>query len=95
MKEMINPNVLLMENTLKSSFDVVVTLVNRYKEERELHFKKKRKDFLRENYAGTRHVVLVDIYPPTPMEEGVYYIKRNGKTVWIRMSEAEFDDLST
>jgi hypothetical protein len=77
MKEMINPNTLLMENTLKSSFDVVVTLTNRYGEEKEMHFKKKRKDFLRENYAGTKHVVLVDNYPPTPMEDGVYYIKRN------------------
>lgn len=89
---MINPNTLLMENTLKSSFDVVVTLINRYGEEKEMHFKKKRKDFLRENHAGTRHVVLVDIYPPTPMEDGVYYIKRNGKIVWIRMSETEFDE---
>lgn len=88
---MINPNTLLMENTLKSSFDVVVTLINRYGEEKEMHFKKKRKDFLRENYASTKHVVLVDNYPPTPMEDGVYYIKRNGKIVWIRMSEAEFD----
>lgn len=88
---MINPNTLLMENTLKSSFDVVVTLINRYGEEKEMHFKKKRKDFLRENYADTKHVVLVDNYPPTPMEDGVYYIKRNGKIVWIRMSEAEFD----
>lgn len=89
---MINPNILLMENTLKSSFDVIVTLINHYGEEREMHFKKKRKDFLRENYAGTRHVILVDIYPPTPMKDGVYYIKRNGKIVWIRMSEAEFDE---
>lgn len=89
---MINPNALLLEHTLKSSFNVVVTLVNRLGEEHELNFKKKYKDFMRENYATTFHVVLVDNYPPSPMEMNVYYVKRNGKIVWVKMREQDFDE---
>lgn len=87
-----NPNLFLMENTLKSSFNVIVTLVNRYGEEHDLNFKKKYKDFIRENQNNINRVILVDTYPPTPMEPNIYYIKRNGKTVWIKMNEREFEE---
>lgn len=88
---MINPNLLLMEHTLKSSFNVVVTLINRYKEEREINFKKKRKDFMRENNSGIYRVILVEDYPPRNMELNVYYIKNNGRIVWIKMKEDDFE----
>lgn len=87
---MVNPNLTLMEHTLKSSFNVIVTLVNQYGEEHEFNFKKRYKDFMRENYSGMNRVVLVDNYPPTPMEINIYYIKRNGKTLWVKMNERDF-----
>lgn len=89
---MMNPNLILIKHTLKSSFNVVVTLVNRYGEEREITFKKKYKDFVRENYSSVTRVILVDNYPPVQMEMNVYYIKRNGKIIWIKMNERDFDE---
>lgn len=89
---MINPNYLLLEHTLKSSFNVVVTLVNRYGEEHEQTFKKHRKDFLRENVTSSFRVCLVDDYPPREMESNIYYVKRSGKTVWIKMREQDFEE---
>jgi hypothetical protein len=86
---MINPNVLLMENILKSSFNVVVTVVEKDGSEKDISFKKRRKDFLRENYTGVLQVVLVDYYPPEEMKFNVYYIKKSGKIVWIKMKKED------
>lgn len=87
----VNTNLFLMENTLKSSFCIIATLVNANNEEREINFRKKFKDFIRENYAGTTRVVLVDKYPPTPMDMNVFYIKRNGKILWVKTSSRNFN----
>ena len=88
---MINPNLLLIKHTLKSSFNIVITIVNNRKEEREISFKKKRKDFMRENNSGNFRVILVDNYPPKDMETNVYYIKKNGRIVWAKMNERDFE----
>ena len=57
--------------------------------ESEISFKKKRKDFLRENYLGIFRVILVDYCPPEKMETNVYYIKKNGKIIWAKMREED------
>lgn len=90
---MINPNLFLMEHTLKSSFNLIVILVNNYKEEREVSFKKKRKDFIRENNSRILRVILIEDYPPKEMELNVYYIKNNGKTIWLKMKERDFEGM--
>ena len=89
---MLNPNLLLLEHTLKSSFSVVFIVVNKYGEEHEVSFKKKYKDFMRENYLGLIRVCLVDDYPPSVMEKNIYYVKKNGKTVWLKLDEKDLDN---
>lgn len=86
---MMNPNILLMGNILKSSFDVIITVVEKDGSEKDISFKKRRKDFLRENYAGTLQVILVDYCPPEEMKFNVYYIKKSGKIVWIKMKKED------
>lgn len=90
---MLNPNLLLMEHTLKSSFNLVVTLVNQYNEEREISIKKKLKEFIKNSDDNTFRVIFVDDYPPRDMELNVYYVKRSGKTVWLKIRERDFKEL--
>lgn len=45
---MVSPSRVLMENVLKSSFNLMLTTVNRYGEEHETNFKKHKKKFFKE-----------------------------------------------
>lgn len=88
---MLNPNVVLMENTLKSSFMLVLTVINHLGEEKEQIFKKSRRSFLKETNIENYHVKLVNDYPDTKsMELGIFYVSKNGKTVWLRIKESDF-----
>jgi hypothetical protein len=87
MKEMVSPNRVLMENVLKSSFNLMLTTVNRYGEEHERNFKKHKKKFFKEINLDECIVSLVEKYPPSEMELNVFYIKRDGKSVWVKIKE--------
>lgn len=48
---MVSPSRVLMENVLKSSFNLMLTTVNRYGEEHETNFKKNKKKVLQRNQS--------------------------------------------
>lgn len=84
---MVSPSQFLIENTLRSRFILVITLVNSHDEEHEKYVKKSKKKFLRETEYTFLDAVLVDDYPPSVMKSNTLYIKRNGKIAWIKMKE--------
>ena len=86
---MVNPNRLLLENALKSSFVFVVCLVNQYGEEKEFSYKKSRRKFFDEFDITGYHVTLVDDYPPRDMELDKIYVKRSGKIMWLKTQEKD------
>ena len=87
MKEMVSPSRVLMENVLKSSFNLMLTTVNRYGEEHERNSKKNKKKFFQEINLDDYVVSLVEKYPPSEMGLDVFYIKRDGKSVWVKIKE--------
>lgn len=84
---MVSPSRVLMENVLKSSFNLMLTTVNRYGEEHERNFKKNKKKFFKEINLDECVVSLVEKYPPSEMELNVFYVKRDGKPVWVKIKE--------
>lgn len=84
---MVSPSRVLMENVLKSSFNLMLTTVNRYGEEHERNFKKNKKKFFREINLDECVVSMVEKYPPSEMELDVFYVKRDGKSVWVKIKE--------
>lgn len=84
---MVSPSRVLMENVLKSSFNLMLTTVNRYGEEHERNFKKNKKKFFKEINLDECVVSLVEKYPPSEMELDVFYIKCDSKSVWIKIKE--------
>lgn len=84
---MMNPNRVIIENTLQRTFHLVLCVVNRYNEEKETIYKKSRKQFLKELNLDCCSVTLIDSYPPADMKLNVFYVKRDGKTVWIKIEE--------
>ena len=84
---MINPNSVIIENTLKSSFHLVLCVVNRYGEEKETIYKKSRKKFLKELNLDGCSVKLIDGYPPQDMACNIFYVKKDGKMVWFKVKE--------
>lgn len=84
---MVNPSRILMENTLKSSFHFILYIVNEYGEEKELIFKKTKKKFFSEINLDDCTVKLVNDYPPREMEISTFYIKKSGKTMWVKERE--------
>ena len=86
---MVSPSRVLMENVLKSSFNLMLTTVNRYGEEHERNFKKNKKKFFQEINLDDYVVSLVEKYPPSEMRLDVFYIKRDGKSVWVKIKEVK------
>lgn len=84
---MVNPSRVIIEGTLKSSFNFVLYIVNQYEEEHETIFKKNKKKFLKEIDLDIYSVKLVDDFPPTDMAFNVLYVKRSGKIVWMKVEE--------
>lgn len=84
---MVSPSRVLMENVLKPSFNLMLTTVNRYGEEHEKNFKKRKKKFFQEINLDECVVSMVEKYPPSEMELNVFYIKRDGKSVWVKIKE--------
>lgn len=82
---MINPAVVIFQNTVKSSFHLMLCVVNEYGEEKETIFKKSKKKFFAETGLDGFKVKLVDDYPPREMELNTYYVKRDGKSVWLKV----------
>ena len=87
---MINANRLLLQEVLKRNFNFLITIVNLRGEEKELLFRKKKKDFLREMGNLDIHVVLVDNYPRREdWKMGIFYLTRNGETLYYKEMEGK------
>lgn len=76
-------NKILAEQTLARHFNLIVFIVNQYGEERCETRKMNKKKFLSGFKDSNFKVKLVETYP-TEMINDVFYINKNGKTVWIR-----------
>ena len=76
-------NKVLAEQTLARHFNLIVFIVNQYGEERCETRKMDKKKFLSSFKDSNFKVKLVETYP-TEMINDVFYINKNGKTVWIR-----------
>ena len=76
-------NKILAEQTLARYFNLIVFIVNQYGEERCETRKMNKKKFLSSLKDSNFKVKLVATYP-TEMINGIFYINKNGKTVWIR-----------
>lgn len=89
---MINPALILIENTLKSSFNLIIYTVYQNGEEHDTILKITRKKLfsvITDTNADKVRASLVDSYPPSEMQLGVIYLKRNGKTAWLREKEGD------
>lgn len=84
---MLDTNRILMEQSLASKFNLMITTVNALGEEREASIKMKRKDFLEQTKGAQLRVKLVDSYPSGEMEIDWLYIKKDGKSAWIKERE--------
>lgn len=81
---MSNVNKVLAEQTLAKKFDFIMFIVNEFGEEKCQTKKETKKKFLASfGDSDSFHVKLVDHYPEI-MENDIFYIAKNGKTVWIR-----------
>ena len=76
-------NKVLAEQTLARYFNLIVFIVNQYGEERCETRKMNKKKFLSILKDSNFKVKLVATYP-TEMINDIFYINKNGKTVWIR-----------
>lgn len=76
-------NKILAEQTLARYFNLIVFIVNQYGEERCETRKMNKKKFLSIFKDSNFKVKLVATYP-TEMINDIFYINKNGKTVWIR-----------
>ena len=76
-------NKILAEQTLARYFNLIVFIVNQYGEERCETRKMNKKKFLSSLKDSNFKVKLVETYP-TEMINDIFYINKNGKTVWIR-----------
>lgn len=76
-------NKVLAEQTLAKHFNLIVFIVNQYGEERCETRKMNKKKFLSSFKDSNFKVKLVETYP-TEMINDIFYINKNGKTVWIR-----------
>lgn len=76
-------NKILAEQTLARHFNLIVFIVNQYGEERCETRKMNKKKFLSSFKDSNFKVKLVETYP-TEMINDIFYINKNGKTVWIR-----------
>lgn len=76
-------NKILAEQTLARYFNLIVFIVNQYGEERCETRKMNKKKFLSILKDSNFKVKLVATYP-TEMINDIFYINKNGKTVWIR-----------
>ena len=76
-------NKVLAEQPLARHFNLIVFIVNQYGEERCETRKMNKKKFLSSFKDSNFKVKLVETYP-TEMINDVFYINKNGKTVWIR-----------
>lgn len=76
-------NKILAEQTLARHFNLIVFIVNQYGEERCETRKMNKKKFLSGFKDSNFKIKLVETYP-TEMINDVFYINKNGKTVWIR-----------
>lgn len=81
---MSNVNKVLAEQILAKKFDFIIFIVNEFGEEKCRTKKETKKKFLA-NFGNSDNfrVKLVDRYPET-MKNDIFYIAKNGKTVWIR-----------
>lgn len=90
---MLDPNRVLLSETLKRTFYYYLTIVNNRGEERELIYKKNKKDFLRQLGELSIRVVRVENYPvKDDWELGVLYVSKNGRAVYYKEKEGKLID---
>lgn len=81
-------NLILAEKSLALYFNLIITSVNRYGEERNKTIKNmKRKDFLEQSKEFDYVVKIVDKYPTEELKDNWLYIKKNGRTAWLKERE--------
>lgn len=80
-------NKLLAEQVLSSKFNLMLTIVNAYGEEKSHSLKMKKKDFLLQVSNLDLKVKLVENYPAGILEENWLYISKNGKSAWLKERE--------
>ena len=80
-------NKVLAEQALSSRFNLMMTTVNSYGEEKEKSIKMKKKEFLSQTANLDLKVKLVDDYPKGEMEENWLYISKTGKSAWLKERE--------
>lgn len=73
--------------TLKFRFKYIVFITNKEGEEKQSIQKIYKKDFLKTLYYMNVKVKLVESCPPEDHKDNVFYIKKDGKTVWLWKNE--------
>lgn len=86
---MTGSNRVLAEQALASKFNLMVTTVNSLGEEKENCIKMKKKEFFKQTEGIELRVKLIDGYPSGEMEIDWLYIKKDGKSAWIKEREGE------
>lgn len=83
---MTQTSLLIMEHTLSYFVTLIIYHVNTLGEEKMQTFKTTKKKLMAQLKDMEVNATLVDNFP-TKMEDDVFYVKRNGKTVWVREVE--------
>ena len=78
-----DPNRVILQETLRNRFNLVIFSVNKYGEEKYGNFKMTKKKFLETLGDGKIRARLVDEYPKE-IEDDIFYVRKDGRTVWIR-----------
>lgn len=84
---MTGTNKVLAEQALASRFNLMITTVNSYGEEKEHSIKMKKKEFLSQTANLDLKVKLVEGYPEGEMMENWLYISKTGKSAWLKERE--------
>lgn len=84
---MTGTNKVLAEQALASRFNLMITTVNSYGEEKEHSIKMKKKEFLSQTTNLDLKVKLVEGYPEGEMMENWLYISKTGKSAWLKERE--------
>ena len=83
---MTNTKLLLLNETLKRSFQVSEYRTNLLGEEKSFHYKESKKKFITFVQEEGLKVKLIEDYPEE-MEENICYVQKSGKMVWIKIRE--------
>ncbi len=87
---MLDPNRVLLSETLKRTFNYYLTIINNRGEEKEFIYKKNKKAFLRELGNLSIRVILVEDYPSREdWQTGIFYLSKSGKSLYYKEKEGK------